>query len=85
MKFNPKKEIEEGIMRIVKRFAFFPITEIVIYNQEKGWAKNGQTRWLETIYIKQKLVKGCAEAGIGVVNFWMNLEFVTKEEYEKFK
>ena len=51
----------DGEVRIVRRFALFPI------------GIDGEYRWLETCYIKQKY---------SYVLSWYNVEFSTKEEAE---
>jgi hypothetical protein len=85
MRFNPKKKIEPGIERIVKRFAFFPITEVV-KTDDIRYFRNGETRWLETVYIKQVRVEGFGgELGGMPDDHWDSREFVTKEIYETFK
>jgi hypothetical protein len=91
MKFKPKKSIEIGEKRIIKKFAFFPITEWIPNNQTKfepghydTSAKKGQARWLEFVYIEQVRIEGLCGGLGGTVVHWSNLRFVTKEEYEKY-
>jgi hypothetical protein len=56
MRFQVKKKIEIGKIRIIKRFAFFPITENIETEDLKCF-KSGQTAWLETIYwISQDMI-----------------------------
>ena len=53
--------------RVVKRFALFPI-------------KFGhETRWLETVYIRQEIY----DSFFG--SYYYDKCFTTKEEYEKYK
>jgi hypothetical protein len=54
--------------RVVKRFALFPIT---IYRE---------TRWLETVYIKQSYNIWTAQ----VFSHWENEEFLTEEDAKRW-
>lgn len=51
--------------RYVKRFTIFPIKI------------DDETRWLETVYLRQRFDEWVFPRGQ-----WKNIEFVTKEEYE---
>lgn len=79
MKFQPKKQIPEGAIRIVKRFAFFPITEW-IPTDKKGSATRGSSVWMETVYIKQRRA-----FGYDGPDYWSNQEFVTVLDYLNYK
>lgn len=61
-----------GDIRIVKRFALFPIRIL----REKYW--------LQTVYIKQKYEDTISNCGT-YSEEWEDIEFVTKEEYLKYK
>jgi hypothetical protein len=58
-----------GQIRVAKWFAIFPIT------------LHYECRWLEWVYVQQKYVERwiCGNAR------WYDLQFVTKEDYERFK
>ena len=72
MRFKSKKRIEQGAIRIVKRFSLFPIS---IWD---GNEKRHITSWLEVVYIKQKYHDGYESSD------WINENFVTKKEYNKY-
>jgi len=78
MKFQPKKRIKEGTIRIVKRFAFFPITEYLKTENPKVRTA-GLTVWMETVYIKQEFIQGY-DTG----DYWTNHEFVSEKKYLNF-
>jgi hypothetical protein len=84
MKLKVKEKIKPGTERIVKRFAFFPITEWIPRHCNTSF-KRGQTIWLETVYIKQRRVEGIGGELGGIPDSWDNREFVTKKEYDDFK
>ena len=56
-------------VRVIAKFAFLPVTI------------GHETRWLETVYIKQTFIEHLTSTG----GYWRNSEFITKEEYIKFK
>lgn len=72
MKFQVKKTHEYGDIRIVKRFALFPIEIYPV------------TIWLEIVYIKQKWTEGMGGELGGITDHWWNRKFVTEEEYKKY-
>lgn len=53
--------------RIIKRFAWFPITI------------GGETRWLETVYLRQK------HAALEPIFPWYNIRFTDRKEYLEYK
>ena len=64
------KLVKPGDMRIIKRFALFPIT--VKY----------ETRWLETVYILQ-IRKHFI--GYLLSDYWDDIGFTDKAEYKKWR
>lgn len=70
-KVKPKRVPYKYERRIIKKFAFLPI-ELM---EEK--------RWLETVYIVQQYEPD----GIFIFSpcVWINEQFVTKEDYIKYK
>ncbi len=57
-----------GDRRVIKRFALFPIT--ICY----------ETRWLETVYIKQRY----NTYSLNIFYDWENEEFYTKEDAKQW-
>lgn len=55
--------------RVRKWFALFP-AELYC---------DGEIRWLETVYVKQRLKE------FGFLSEWVNVKFLTKEEYYELK
>lgn len=68
-----KRIWEDGDMRIVRRFALFPIT------CRRYWDDriDIETRWLQTVYVAQKYTRVWSEA------WWINKHFSTEAEYEE--
>jgi hypothetical protein len=67
MKWKAKKPIEVGAIRIVKRFAWLPITISTV------------TVWLETVYIKQERMPDFGDGWSGTGEYWKNCEFVDQQ------
>ncbi len=61
--------VKEGTIRLVKRFAFLPITI--------GYIRI----WWETVYIQQKFHEYIGDEFTGAWNIWVNEKFISKEEY----
>ena len=67
-----KKYFGVGDTRVVKRFAWFPVTI------------GAETRWLETVYICQRY--GWSNYRLIEYQYqWVNQYFVERDEYETFK
>jgi hypothetical protein len=80
MKFKRKPQIKIGTIRIVKRFAFFPITTRI-----KRLLETKETVWLQTVYLRQRRISGFSNYGeFGYPDMWINIEFLTKEDYLNF-
>ena len=58
-----RKEHQAGEIRYIKRFAWLPIRA------------GAEVRWLEKVYIEQRLWESWHEIG------WENIRFLTKEQY----
>jgi len=58
MKWETKPRYREGDTRIVKRFLIFPVSI------------HGETRWCETVYVKQRYEEGYD------CNYWKWLEWI---------
>ena len=69
-----KRRWNDGDWRIVKRFAFLPVT------CRKYWDDRVdiETRWLQTVYIFQKFTASWHEW------WWKNKYFCIKAEYEEY-
>lgn len=61
---------EDGMTRIIKRFAIFPI-EV-----------NRENRWLEWCYVKQEYYQPRL---ITMDGYWKSIKFVTEEDYDQYK
>jgi hypothetical protein len=70
MRFSQKRIYREHEQRVIKRFAWFPIT------CRQGWDNrvDSQTVWLKTVYVRQ-------EYHPGYHTWWSSDEFVGEEEY----
>lgn len=64
---------EYGDVRIVKRFALFPVCLLDNDTQRK------EIRWLEVVYVCQKVDCGM------FWNVWVSRCFTTRDEYKKYK
>lgn len=65
----------KGYLRIVKRFALFPIkTYVDSYHFREEW------RWLETVYLEQT-----RDFLFGVIPIWRNDRFVDESDYKEKK
>lgn len=71
MRYSQKRIYREYEDRVVKRFAWFPIT------CRQGWGNrvDSQTEWLKTVYVRQEYQVSWSESD------WTNKEFVGEDEY----
>lgn len=60
--------------RVIKRFAWFPITCTEYWNDRK----RSETRWLQTVYVRQTYKILWTEA------WWVNDFFAIEAEYEAY-
>lgn len=76
MRFDNSRTLapRKGETKIVKRFLLVP--------RSLG---EGQTRWLETAYIKEKIQAWSNSLHEPLSYFWEEISFTTKEEYLEFK
>ncbi len=69
-----KRRWSDGNRRIIKRFAFLPIT------CKQWWDDrvDTETRWFQTVYIEQQCTQSWHES------WWENKRFVIEAEYEQY-
>ena len=71
MRWKASLELDQGAMRIIKRFLFLPVC------LEDEW------RWLETAYIKQRVEKVPFPFSLKEYK-WRNILWSDKLEYDDF-
>ncbi len=71
MRYRQKRIYRQNEQRVVKRFAWFPIT------CRQGWDNrvDSQTEWLKVVYVRQEYAPSWGET------LWDNKEFVGEDEY----
>lgn len=66
---------EHGDCRIIKKYAWTPITT----------AEGKEIRWFETCYILQRFYEDYEAFDDMLCDYWQNVQFVTAEDYKKYK